>query len=78
MRKKIERAGHRLRAGAVRVHRARHAKKFWFSFTVTFAAGVVLVVCIYVGAQEGTMHHLALAVLAERLALGLTGEGGEE
>lgn len=70
--------GHRLRATVVQVHRARHHKRFWFSVSVTLAAGLILSICVYIGVHDGTVHHLALAVLAERIALGLGGGGGEE
>lgn len=81
MKKKRENTprGHRLRAGAVPVRRRRKkTKRFWFSVTVVILAGGVLAICVQFGMHDGTVHHLALAVLAERIALGLGGEGGDE
>ncbi len=77
MRKREAPRGHRLRAGAAPVKKRRHrGRRFWFSVTVAVVAGGVLVVCIRFGVHDGTLHHLALAVLAERLALGMGEEEG--
>lgn len=79
MKKRDVPRGHRLREGAVvpPKKRRRRPRKFWFSVSVAVLASGVLVVCIRFGMHDGTLHHLALAVLAERLALGI-GSGGEE
>lgn len=58
----------RIRFGVIKFHHKHHKKSFWISLAIIIAAAAVLVGYEIFEVKEGSLHHLAVAVLAERIA----------
>jgi len=57
-----------------RVAHTHHSRRFWFTVALVVAALTILIAHHFYGIDGGTLHHIAIAVVAERFI----GVGSEE